>query len=348
MNGKLTTTPGNEKSATRIPPLLSIICPIRNEDVHIVDCLQSIMNQDYDPTRIEILVVDGMSNDRTREIVKELQKTDARIRLLDNPSRIVPAAMNIGIRHARGEVIVRVDGHAVISENYLTRCIEVLQKTGADCVGGPIDSINRTYLGRAIALAMSFPFGMGDSRFRTSNFEGYVDTLAFGAYRHAVFERIGLFDEELVRCQDDELNYRLRKFGGTIYMTPQIRSRYFPRANLRKLWRQFFQYGFWKVRVLQKHMRMMQPRQFAPGAFVGALLVTLSAGMVAKPLLMAFGGILATYLLANLLASGVLALKRGFRYFPLLPVVFGLLHFGYGAGFLLGLLKFSGRWKNSA
>jgi GT2 family glycosyltransferase len=296
---------------------------------------------------MEILVVDGMSEDDTRTVVRNLATQDKRIKLLDNPGRIVPVAMNIGIKQARGEIIVRVDGHACIAENYLRSCVHHLSATGAACVGGPITSSNSTYVGRGIALAMSFPFGVGNSRFRTSSFSGYVDTLAFGAYRREVFDQIGLFDEELVRCQDDELNYRLRKFGGAIYMTPEIRSTYFPRATLKKLWRQYFQYGYWKVRVLQKHARMMQPRQFVPGAFVcGLMLSPLTAAFV-KPAWLLCAGILGAYLGANLLASLYLALKRGLRYFPLLPVVFILLHFSYGLGFLQGLLKFAGRWRES-
>ncbi|MGH7494855.1 MAG: glycosyltransferase family 2 protein [bacterium] len=328
-------------------PFVSVICPIRNEERHIATCLHSILNQDYARTRMEILVVDGMSEDGTRNLVRELAAQEGRIKLLDNPGRIVPAAMNIGIKQARGEIIVRVDGHALIAENYLRSCVRHLSATGAACVGGPITSSHSTYVGRAIALAMSFPFGVGNSRFRTSGFSGYVDTLAFGAYRREVFDRIGLFDEELVRCQDDELNYRLRKLGGAIYMTPEIRSTYFPRASLGKLWRQYFQYGCWKVRVLQKHTRMMQPRQFVPGAFVCGLMLSPLSSVFVEPAWLLCAGMLGTYLTANLLASLYLAHKRGLSYLPLLPVVFILLHFSYGLGFLKGLCKFAGRWRES-
>ncbi len=337
---------GNGGLAVAEKPFVSVICPIRNEERHITDCLRSILNQDYDKDRMEILVVDGMSDDKTRSLVRQLRRDDDRIKLLDNPERIVPGAMNIGIREAKGDVIVRVDGHAMINENYLNRCIEHLERTGADCVGGPIDSINKTYIGRAIALAMSFPFGMGNSRFRTSNYTGYVDTLAFGAYRREVFERIGMFDEELVRCQDDELNYRLRKFGGTIFMTSEIRSRYFPRASLKKLWRQFFQYGYWKVRVMQKHSRMMQPRQFVPGAFVCAVIGSAAIAPFIKALTFLPVGIVAVYSISNILASFALSLKRGIQYMATLPLIFFILHFGYGLGFVWGLIKFSKRWKD--
>lgn len=325
--------------------MVSVICPIRNEERHIKDCLRSIMNQDYDQSLIEIIVVDGMSDDRTRSYVRQMRHEDRRVKLLDNPARIVPGAMNIGIRYATGGVIVRVDGHAMINENYISKCIEHLERTGADCVGGPIESVNTTHVGRTIAFAMSFPFGMGNSRFRTSNYTGYVDTLAFGAYRREVFDHIGMFDEEFVRCQDDELNYRLRKLGGSIFMTPEIRSRYFPRASLNKLWRQFFQYGYWKIRVLQRHSRMMQPRQFAPGGFVFTVLCSITVAPFVEASALLPAGIFAVYSLANVMASVVLSLKRGIQYLPLLPLVFFLLHFGYGLGFLWGLIKFARRWK---
>jgi len=327
-------------------PFITVICPIRNEERHIAGCLQSLLNQDYDRRRMEILVVDGMSDDGTRAVVRMMRAQDPRIKLLENPGRIVPTAMNIGIKQARGEIIVRVDGHAEIAENYLSACVHHLTQTGAACVGGPIASVNETFVGRAIALAMSFPFGVGNSRFRTSDYTGYVDTLAFGAYRREVFERIGMFDEELVRCQDDELNYRLRKFGGEIFMTPDIHSSYFPRASLRKLWRQYFQYGFWKVRVLQKHTRMMQPRQFVPGAFVCALLLSPMSAFFLQPAWLACTALLGVYAAANFSAALVLAFRRGGHYFFLLPLIFVLLHFSYGLGFLWGLVKFAGRWRD--
>jgi len=326
-------------------PFISVICPIRNEARHFAECLQSITSQDYDPARFEVLVVDGMSDDQTRAIVEDFQKRDNRIKLLDNPGRIVPSAMNIGIRQARGKVIIRVDGHAVIAGQYLSRCIQFLEKTGADCVGGAISSVNHTFIGKAIAAAMSSPFGVGNSAFRTSQAEGYVDTLAFGAYRAEVFKKIGLFDEELVRCQDDELNYRLRKFGGKIYLTPEIRSKYYPRTNLKKLVRQFAQYGYWKVRVLQKHPLMMQLRQFVPPLFVLAQMAAIVAAIFWPPAWIVLALILGSYVLAVVLATVAISIKRDVRYFAVLPIIFPILHYCYGGGFLTGLIKFARRWQ---
>ncbi len=322
---------------------ISIITPIRNEERYIAECLTSLVNQDYTEA-YEILVVDGMSTDKTREIVREFEKKHKNIKLFDNPNKTVPYALNIAIRNARGEVIIRVDGHAVIEKDYLSQCLKYLKQTNAECVGGVIESINVTFIGKAIALAMSSPFGVGNARFRTSGDEGYVDSLAFGAYQRKVFDKIGYFDEELVRNQDDEFNYRLRKFGGKIFLTPKIKSYYYPRSNLKKLFRQYFQYGFWKVRVLQKHFKMMQARQFVPPVFVLSLIISLLGGLFYKNSIWLFFVIFFSYISACLLASLQIARKKGNKYFLMLILIFAILHISYGLGFLKGLIKFSPNW----
>ncbi|MEW5721076.1 MAG: glycosyltransferase family 2 protein [Chloroflexota bacterium] len=206
------------------PPLVTIIMPIRNEGRHIARALDAVLNQDYPRDRIEILVVDGMSNDNTRALVQTFAAHDPRLRLLDNPEHIVPTALNRGIYAARGAVIIRVDGHAEIARDYVRRCIEGLGRVEADCIGGPITTVGETWIARGIALAQSSPFGVGNAAFRYSNRAQYVDTLAFGAYRRKIFDRVGLFDEELVRNQDDEFNFRLARAGGKIWLDPSIRS----------------------------------------------------------------------------------------------------------------------------
>lgn len=328
---------------------ISIITPIRNEEKYIAKCLTSLVNQDYDK-EYEILVVDGMSTDKTREIVKEFQNKHKNIKLLDNPDKTVPYALNIAINYARGEVIIRVDGHAVIENDYLSQCMEYLRRTNAECVGGVIESINTNFIGKAIALAMSSPFGVGNARFRTSGSEGYVDSLAFGAYQRKVFDKIGYFDEELVRCQDDEFNYRLRKFSGKIFLTPKIKAYYYPRSNLINLCHQYFQYGCWKIRVLQKHFKMMQLRQFVPPAFVLSLIISFSLGLFYKSMMGLFLFITASYTTVSLFASLRIARKKGSKFFLILIVIFAILHCSYGLGFLWGIIRFSPNWfkiKNS-
>jgi len=329
-------------------PFITIITPVRNEGKFIEKYLQSIINQDYDEGSYEVLIIDGMSEDDSREIVARYQRNNHNIKLLQNPQKITPTALNIGITSARGDIIIRIDGHVIVEKDYLRQCIKYLNSTNADCVGGQIESVNDTVRGKAIALAMSSPFGVGNARFRTSGKEGFVDTLAFGAYRKQIFEELGLFDEELIRSQDDELNYRLRKAGKKIFFTPNIKAYYFPRSNLKALWSQYFQYGFWKVRVLQKHFSMMQPRQFVPPVFVSVMGGSALGGFFSKVAFQVFMFIAALYLMLSIIFSLKIAItKKKILYSPLLPVIFAILHISYGCGFIWGAIRFSKYWIKS-
>ena len=325
-------------------PLVSVIMPIRNEAEHIGRCLDAVLAQDYPADRLDLILVDGVSEDRTCEIVEGYIQHHPNIRLLSNPQRIVPTALNKGIRAARGDIIVRVDGHTVIAPNYVRQCVAALQRTGADNVGGRMDAESPGLFGEASALATSSPFGVGSARFHYSHKEEWVDTVYMGAYRREVFDRIGLFDEEMVRDQDDEFNYRLRAHGGRVLLCPQIRSRYTNRSSPRTLWRQYSEYGYWKVRVLQKHPRQMSWRQFVPPAFVAALLGAL--GLAAFGILWPLALIAGSYLAANLTASLWMAVRSGSRYLVALPVAFAILHTSYGTGFLIGLIRFANRWDD--
>jgi len=196
-------------------PLITIILPVRNEAAHIERCLNAILAQDY-PNPIEILIADGISADDTREKINALvasipvSRPLSPILILDNPAKIVPTGINIALHQAKGEIIVRVDGHTLIAPDYVRRCVESIQRSGADNVGGRMNAIGASAFGKAVALATSTPFGIGGGRFHFSEKEEWVDTVYIGAWPRQVFEKIGLFDEELVRDQDDEFNYRLR------------------------------------------------------------------------------------------------------------------------------------------
>lgn len=321
-------------------PLVSLILPIRNEARYITRCLEAVCAQDYPKEKIEILVVDGMSSDGTCEIVMQFAACDPRVQLLDNPQQIVPTALNRGISAAHGQIIIRVDGHAVIAPDYVRRCVEAIQQVGAECVGGPIHTVGETWLARGIALAQSSPFGVGNAAFRTQyDKAGYVDTVAFGAYQREVFARIGWFDEEMIRNQDDEFNYRLTQAGGKIYMDPSIRSTYFSRATLKGLWKQYYQYGFYKVRLMQKRRGVPSWRHLVPGAFVLLLISSALFGLLARSLFL-FAAIMLIYFLVSLAVSCFMAARNGWRYVSLLPLAFMTLHIGYGLGFLAGLLHF--------
>ncbi len=325
---------------------VTVIMAIRNEAGFIRESLTAVLSQDYPVWLMEIIVVDGISTDGTRQIVREMQANHPNLRLVDNPVKIVPIGLNLALSQAGGEIFVRVDGHCIIQRDYIRRCVEYLNEENVDGVGGPMETIGETPAAQAIALAMSSPFGVGGSAFRTvKNRKLFVDTVAFPAYRRETIRRVGPFDEELVRNQDDEYNYRLREMGGRILMAPEIRSRYYSRSSFSSLWRQYFQYGYWKVRVMQKHPRQMSLRQFVPPAFVASL----AALSLLAPISLAGRVLLAltvcAYLAANLGASFFTASKNGWRYLPQLVVAFGALHFSYGAGFLYGLAKFATCWK---
>jgi hypothetical protein len=238
-------------------------------------------------------------------------------------------------------------GHTEIPPNYVSTCVSALQQGLAECAGGSTETQAETEWAEAIALALRSRFGIGPVAFRAGCAEQeYVDTVAFGAYSRRIIDQIGVLDDELVRNQDDEFNYRLRKHGGRILLLPGISARYSSRATLRSLWSQYFQYGYWKVRVLQKHPRQMQPRQFAPALLVSALALSLLTRSLAPEV--KWGSILlgALYLSASLAASlGVASRGRKWRLLALLPAVFATLHFAYGFGFLAGLARFWNRWQ---
>ncbi len=328
-------------------PFVSIILPIRNEASFIASSLNSVLAQDYPSNRLEIIVADGMSNDGTREIVESFQTQYPNVRLIDNTGKIVPTGYNAAIAKAHGEIVIRVDGHCEIAEDYVRNCVGHLLNDGVDGVGGPLETVGETLMARVIATAMSSPFGVGNSAFRTvANKTMLTDTVAFPAYTRDIIEKAGLFDEELVRNQDDEYNYRLRKIGARILLATDVRSRYYSRSSLRSLWRQYSQYGYWKVRVMQKHPRQMRLRQFIPFVFVISLLALL--------LLASFSSIgqwglrlaVGSYLFANIGASILVARRKGWRLLPLLPLTFTILHLAYGLGFLVGLVRFWNRWRD--
>jgi succinoglycan biosynthesis protein ExoA len=346
------------------PPPVTVVLPVLNEAARIERALAAVLGQDYPKDRLEILVVDGMSADGTREIVEDLVRGQAGpssfvsglpcsvpgprspvLRLIENPDRVAPCALNIGIRAARGDIIVRVDGHCEIASDYVRRCVEHIMKDGVDGVGGSVETVGETGTAEAIAAAMSSRFGVGDSAFRTESGKTMLaDTIPFPAYTRSIIEKAGGHDEELVRCQDDEYNYRLRKMGAKLLLAGDIRSRYYSRASLRSLWKQYFQYGFWKVRVMQKHPKQMRPRQFVPPLFALCLITALGLWFLVPWGWTAFALVGGSYVLANLAASVATAAKKSWRHLPLLPLVYATVHLSYGLGFLAGLVKFWNRW----
>lgn len=323
-------------------PYISIIIPCRNEEEFIAKCLNSIVNNDYSKENLEILVVDGMSKDRTRQIVDEYIKQYSFINLLDNPKMIAPSALNIGIENAKGEIIMRMDAHATYEKDYISKCVNYMKKYEADNVGGKMITIsgNDGLVSKAIVLVLSHRFGVGDSYFRIGTKEPkFVDTVPFGCYKKEVFEKIGLFNESLVRNQDIEFNLRLKKAGGKILLVPDIVSYYYARSNLKSLFMQNFGNGLWVIYSNRFAKAPFSWRHLIPFIFVLSLLGSLFLSIFWKPFLYLFLIIILTYLTANVFFSLSISIKNGIKLFPFIVISFFVLHFSYGLGSLCGLMK---------
>lgn len=334
---------------TDTEPFVSILIPVHNEAAYIHRCMQAVLAQEYPSHLIEIWIADGNSTDGTREIIADYIRQHPNIYLVDNPGRIVPTGLNLLIPKAKGDIIIRVDGHCVIASDYVSNCVRHLQDENVDGVGGPMHTVGEDVVSEAIAQAMSSKFGVGNSSFRTETGQTKLaDTVPFPAYTREIIRKVGLYDEELVRNQDDEYNYRIREAGGKILLAEDVRSTYYSRGSLAKLWRQYFQYGFWKVRVLQKHSRQMSLRQFVPLAFVFSLIVSVIFALIASWGWILLAAIMGLYLLTDLTASMVIAKKQGWRLLRVLPFTFVIIHLGYGLGFLIGLFVFWNRWGDQA
>lgn len=320
---------------------ISVIVPCRNEARYIDAFLRNVLAQRLGSLAIEILVADGESEDGTHEIIEAWASRDGRIRLIDNPGRVVSTGLNSAIRCSRGSTIVRMDVHTEYAQDYLAQCVATLTKSGADNVGGPWRAAGNGYWQTAVALAFQSPFSSGGAGSHRLDYEGPVDSVYLGCWRRDAFDRFGMFDEELVRNQDDELNLRIIRGGGKVWQNPEIRSSYHPRASLQKLFAQYAQYGYWKVRVIQKHRIPASVRHLAPALFVAALGLSLLLSPLSAISLFVFLGLSGSYVLANMLASLTVCARPGkWRYLPVMPLVFAGFHFGYGVGFLRGLWDF--------
>ncbi len=319
---------------------VSVIIPCRNEEDCIEACVRSIFDQDPPSGGFEVIVADGMSTDKTRGILDRLAKEDDRLIVIDNPRRFVSSGLNAAIAVSRGEVIVRMDAHTVYARDYVRQCLAVLEETGADNVGGPWAAEGEGLMGRAIAAAFQSPFSVGGARGHDLGYEGSLDTVYLGCWRREAFARFGLFDEELVRNQDDEFNLRLIRSGGKIWQSPRIRSWYRTRGSLGNLFRQYAQYGYWKVRVIQKHYLPASFRHIVPGGFLLSLLCLLIASWWWTSALWGLIGILSLYGAAIFSASIVTARKSGWKFLPILPLVFGTYHVSYGLGCIRGVFDF--------
>jgi succinoglycan biosynthesis protein ExoA len=323
-----------------LTPYVSVIVPCLNEKDHIEICIRSILAQEPVSGGLEIIVADGMSDDGTREILRELANHERCLRIIDNPVRIVSSGLNAAILLAKGSVIIRIDAHTEYAANYIKECLAALERTGADNVGGPALTKAEGCLQSAICAAYHSVFSVGGARFHNTEYEGHVDTVPYGCWKRDVFNRIGLFDEELVRNQDDEFNLRLTRAGGKIWQSPRIKSWYKPRTSLGALFRQYLQYGYWKVRIIQKHKIPASLRHLVPGCFVFLLVGLPIVALLWTPAAWIWGAIVTAYAACNVIASFLAAAQKGYRLFPVLIPTFASFHIAYGCGFLRGVCDF--------
>jgi succinoglycan biosynthesis protein ExoA len=318
-------------------PFVSVIIPVRNERLFIARTLDCILRQDYPADRYEVVVADGMSDDGTREIVAAYVSRDRRVRLVDNTDRVTPTGLNAAITASRGAILCRIDGHCEVADDFISQNVRLLaEHPEAWIVGGPIVHGGKGLRGKAAAIAMSHPLGVGAARHRFPGFEGYADTVQFPAFRRWVFDRIGLFDETLVRTEDDELHYRVTQAGGRIFVSPRVRYTYYVRDRLGKLFRQYFQYSFWRIPVLRKHRKPTTVRQMIPILFFMAMAVMAAAGLwLQQPLIaLALPGLYAT---AMLLLGVSVVPRAGIRVAGLVPVAVVMMHAAYALGMAYGV-----------
>ncbi len=320
--------------------MVTAIVPCRNEQDSIEACVRSILKQEEPHGSSELIVVDGLSDDGTGEILSRLSGEFPALRVITNPKRTMPSGVNLAIAAARGRYIAIMGAHNRYAPDYLYQAVKVLEETQADNAGGSMVCEGESYVQEAIALAHHSGFSVGGARWHDPQYEGPADTVFGGVYRREVFDRIGPFDEELVRNQDDELNLRLVQQGGRIWHSPRIKSWYKPRRSLKALLQQYVQYGYWRVRVIQKRKAAASIRQYVPGAFVFSLIACPVVALVWTLVWWLWVGELAAYAMCAVAVSSLVAVRKGWRYFPILPAVFACYHLGYGIGFLHGVIDF--------
>lgn len=318
-------------------PSVSVVMPIRNEVAFIEQNLRGILDQDYPAEKIEVILADGMSDDGTREVLEKFS-SDPRVKVIDNPARIVPTGLNDAIKQSSGEIIVRVDGHAVVANDFIAESVKaLLNHEGAWASGGSLVQKAHTPTGQAIAAAMSHRIGVGNALRTEPDFEGFGEGTNFPTMYRWVFDKIGFYDEQLVRNQDDEFYFRLRKGGGKFFITPSIRYDYFVREKLSQLFRQYYQYSFWRIPVIRKHKQPTTIRQIIPSLFYIAMVVMLVVGFALSNAWLAFG-LPMVYVVALLLVGVSKIPELGPNVALRIPFAIATLHAGYAWGMIHGTI----------
>ena len=312
---------------------VSVILPVLNEENYLEAAVKAVLAQDFSGP-IEVVLAVGPSNDRTMEIAQNLAKTDARVKVVSNPSGRTAAGLNLAIKNSSHQIIVRVDGHANISKNYISIAVDLLEETGAVNVGGVMAAEGHTPFEKAVAGAMRSPLGVGAAKFHTGGSAGQTDTVYLGVFKRAAVDAIGGFDEHFTRAQDWELNFRLRKNGGKIYFDPRLTVTYRPRKSLAALAKQYFEYGRWRRVVSRTHKGTINLRYLAPPFTLIGVLISLIGGLL-NSLLFAPAAFYGIFLILASLKIGKTLSERVF-----LPAILFTMHMSWGAGFITSTRRF--------
>lgn len=325
-------------------PSVSIVIPCYNEERSIRELLQSICAQTYPISSLEVVIADGLSTDNTRQVISVFQADNPQLKVtvVDNPKRIIPAGVNAAVRASHGEIIIRLDGHSKPYPDYVIKCVEALEQKLGDNVGGvwEIKPSRETPLAACIALAAAHPLGVGDAQYRLGKQGGAVDTVPFGAFRRSLFDQLGGFNEELLTNEDYEFNTRIRQNGGVVWLDSSIRTVYLARSNLGELARQYFRYGYWKLKMLHRFPGTLRWRQALPPLFVGSLLI-LGITSIFLPLILYLLALEVALYLAILVVSGAIIALKVHRIGCIIgfPAAIATMHICWGAGFLWSLVK---------
>ena len=312
---------------------VSIIIPVRNEIKFIKNTLTSIFNQDYHQEKIEIIISDGKSSDNTLKEIKKIKPEKIKLKIVENIKLTMPSGFNLALKSSNSDFVVMMGGHSIIPENYISKSIENIKKYNAHCSGGVLETVGRGFWGKIIASVMSSTFGVGNVSFRVNNAKSkFVNSVPFGCYQREVFERIGFLDEDLIRNQDDEFNFRMTQAGMKIWQDSSLKIKYFSRSNLLSFSRQYFEYGLFKIRVLQKRKKILALRHLIPGLFVLSLFLP----HVSQYSFLA-------YLTVGIFFSIKIGRLNFIKWLPLL-ITFFITHVSYGIGFILGFFRFGANW----
>ena len=327
---------------------VSVVIPCLNEEKTIHQVLDSLTNQSYPIDLMEIVIADGGSTDRTRDVIADYQSAhlELKLRVVHNEKRIIPAGVNTAILASTGEIIVRMDAHSIPKTDYVALCVEALEAGLGNNVGGRWDIMpsNESWIARSIALAAAHPVGVGDAQYRHSDTAAIVDTVPYGSFKRELLDKVGLFDESLIANEDYEFNTRIREAGGIIWYDPQIRCQYYARPDLNRLAKQYWTYGFWKVQMLKRYPSSIRWRQFLPPAFMLSLLGLGLLSIFFKPALWVLIGIIAIYLLVLAVVGLTLGIKNKNLALVLgVPLAIATMHFTWAAGFLAGVFSSKGK-----